>query len=143
VVREKYEPIWPVQVQRDLPVSIAFQLVTSARQVAHCIKIRSRTKIVKASPHKLCALHIVLPNETFEIIAVISEVCVLELDVHISPSIRILTQRVNGSQGSFSTRDRVDSLGKKQAAEFQINSALQEERAAGPRLPFNYPRAPI
>jgi hypothetical protein len=43
-------------------------------------------------------MHILLPNEPFEIIAVIRELCVLELDIHNSPAAIMLTVWVNESQ---------------------------------------------
>jgi hypothetical protein len=85
MVGAKDQSIRPVQIERQLPVSVPLQFMTPARQVAHYFEICGSAEIVQPPAGKFCALQVELPDEASKIIAIVSEPCVLELDVHRSP----------------------------------------------------------
>ena len=82
MVGAKDQSIRPVQIERQLPVSVSFQLMTSARKIAHHFEICGGPEIVQAPASKLCALLVKLPDEALKVITIVSERRVVELYVH-------------------------------------------------------------
>jgi len=56
--------------------------MTPAWQMTHHFEICGGAQIVQPPANEFCALYVRPPNEALEVIAVISELCVLKRDVH-------------------------------------------------------------